>query len=168
MRTRVCFMCWCLIGIFALTAVLQAGEETDKMVYHPKADASAQLNAAIKRAGENNKHVLLVIGGNWCSWCMKLDRLFHADETVSKLLADNYELLHVNYSPENKNLKVLERLDYPQRFGFPVLVVLDGQGHRLHTQNSGYLEKDKGHGPKKVADFLKHWTPAAINPQKYQ
>ena len=35
---------------------------------------------------------------------------------------------------------ILAKYGYPQRFGFPVFIVLDGNGNRIHTQNSAYLE----------------------------
>jgi hypothetical protein len=77
-------------------------------------------------------------------------------------------VLHVNYSPENRNEKVLAKLGYPQRFGFPVFVILDAKGDRLHTQNSGYLEEGQGHSPKLVAEFLKQWSPGALDPANYK
>ena len=59
-------------------------------------------------------------------------------------------------------------LEYPQRFGFPVFVILDGEGRRLHTQNSAYLEEEQGHSKKKVLEFLEHWSPNAFNPEQYR
>ena len=136
--------------------------------YNPDADARAELNAAIKEAAKDGKHVLVQVGGNWCSWCLKLEKLYHSDKAVSEALENNFVLVHLNYSDENKNEAILAELGYPQRFGFPVLVVLDGKGKRLHTQNSGYLEKDKGHDPKKVIGFLEHWAPKALDPASYE
>jgi len=61
----------------------------------------------------------------------------------------------------------LKKLEYPQRFGFPVFVILDSNGKRIHTQNSAYLEEDKGYSRKKVLDFLNQWSPDALNPNLY-
>jgi hypothetical protein len=74
----------------------------------------------------------------------------------------------VNYSKENKNPDILADLGYPQRFGFPVLVILDGNGNRLHTQNSAYLEQEKAYSMETVIEFLKQWTPAALDPENYK
>lgn len=81
---------------------------------------------------------------------------------------DSYVFIMLNTSKENKNLDILANLDYPQRFGFPVLVVLDQEGNRIHTQNSVFLEKEKSYDEKVVLNFLKHWTPAAIDPANYK
>lgn len=74
----------------------------------------------------------------------------------------NYVYLPVNYDKNNKNSPLWGELGYPQRFGFPVFVILDDKGKIIHIQNSAYLEEGKGHSPEKVAQFLKNWSPAAI------
>lgn len=136
--------------------------------YQPKADAQKEIEQAIAQAQQENKHILLEIGGNWCSWCKLFYDLTTTDENLKTFLSENYVVVPVNYSKENWNTAVLEKLDFPQRFGMPVFVVLDKNGQRLHTQNSGYLEEGKGHSPKKVMEFLQHWSPNALNPAHYQ
>lgn len=136
-------------------------------LYNPKADARADVDAALKRAAANHKNVLLQLGGNWCIWCIRFNDLVTHDPQLDKYLRDNYEVVHVNYSPENMNEKLFAELGYPQRFGFPVFVVLDDKGNRLHTQNSSYLEEGKGHGKDKVMEFFQNWSPAALDPKNY-
>lgn len=80
----------------------------------------------------------------------------------------NYVFQLLNYSKGNKNLDILADLEYPQRFGFPVIVILDGDGNRLHTQNSSYLEKDKSYDEKIMVSFLKQWSPTALDPRNYK
>jgi thiol:disulfide interchange protein len=80
----------------------------------------------------------------------------------------DYVLAKINFSKENKNPETMALLGYPQRFGFPVLVVLDAEGNRLHTQNTAYLEQDKGYDVEKVKGFLLDWNRTAINPATYQ
>jgi thiol:disulfide interchange protein len=136
-------------------------------LYNPAADAKADIAAAVKTAQAQHKNVLLQIGGNWCVWCLRFNDLVTKDADLTKYLTDNYVVLHVNWSSENKNEKVLADLGYPQRFGFPVFVVLDGKGNRLHTQNSGYLEEGKGHSKAKVMEFFENWSPKALDPKTY-
>ena len=80
----------------------------------------------------------------------------------------NYVFGLLNYSKENKNLDILAEMEYPQRFGFPVIVVLDAEGKRIHTQNSAYLEKEKSYDEKKMVEFLGQWAPAALDPKSYK
>lgn len=138
-----------------------------RIIYHPEADAAAELDAAIKKAAEQGRHVFIQAGGNWCGWCIRFHDLVNGNDTLNAYLRQNYEVIHLNFSPENKNEEVFARLDYPQRFGFPVFIILDSKGKRIHTQNSAYLEEGKGHSSKKVLDFFKDWSPAAVNPSNY-
>lgn len=142
-------------------------QETIKL-YDPAADAGRDLSAAVQAAKEQNKHVLLQVGGNWCSWCIKLHGFFESEAKIDSILKADYVLLRINYSKENKNPEVLASLDYPQRFGFPVLLVLDQNGKRLHTQDTGLLELDKGYDPEKVSRFLLNWNRTAMDPESYK
>jgi len=151
------------MGLFLLCGTAIAGDDKP---YDPTVNGREQIKAAVAKAKKENKHVLLQIGGNWCSWCLKLNKLYNSDSAVGSALNDNYVLVHLNHSPENENLDILADLGNPQRFGFPVLVMLDGTGNRIHTQNSAYLDAGKGHDPKKVIGFLKDWSPEALKPPK--
>ncbi|MGC8865166.1 MAG: thioredoxin family protein [Bacteroidales bacterium] len=137
-------------------------------IYNPNADARTELNEAIKQTSQSGKHVFLQIGGNWCPWCLKFHRFVHSNPELDSLLNKNYVICLINYSKENKNLSLLADLGYPQRFGFPVFVILDSKGQRLHTQDSGLLESGDGYDAKKVKGFLQKWGPEALRPENYQ
>jgi len=62
-----------ILIIFSLSLGLNAQENTpSKKLYNPNADAITDITNAIAIAKKENKHVLLQIGGNWCSWCIAL------------------------------------------------------------------------------------------------
>jgi thioredoxin-related protein len=131
-------------------------------IYNPSADAKAELSAAVSQAKTENKQVLIQVGGNWCSWCIRLHAFFQSNARVDSLLKADYVFMLINYSPENKNPELLASLGHPQRFGFPVLLVVDQNGQRIHTQDTGYLELDKGYDPEKVTRFLENWSVSAV------
>jgi len=79
------------------------------------------------------------------------------DSALSAYLGAKYVAVKVNYSRENKNEEVLSR--FPKIKGYPHLFVLDAKGTLLHSQDTGTLEKGKGHDPEKVMEFLKRWAP---------
>lgn len=161
-----------LIFLFLLgTAVVvnaQTTETAKPKLYNPAADAKADIEVAVKQAAKEGKHVLLQIGGNWCSWCILFHNKVSSNDTLKTALESNYVSYHLNYSQENKNEEILASLGYPERFGFPVFIILDGKGNRLHTQNSAYLEEGKGHSTRAVLEFFNHWSPKAIDPKSYQ
>ncbi len=133
-------------------------------IYNPSANAQADIDAAVAKAKKESKHVFVQVGGNWCIWCLRFHQLVNDTPELKQYLGDNFETVLVNYSPENKNEAVLKKLKNPGRFGFPVFVILDGNGEVIHIQNSAYLEQGKGHSAKLITDFLKNWTYTAVNP----
>ncbi len=158
-----------LLGfVLSLTVTAQPTQPEKVKLYNPAADAKADIQAAIAQADKEGKNVLLQIGGNWCSWCYKFNDKVTGNDTLKTALEKNFVSYHLNYSPENRNEDALASLGYPQRFGFPVFVILDSKGNRLHTQNSAYLEEGNGHDAKKVLEFFNHWSPAALDPKSYE
>lgn len=154
-----------LLLLFSLEALSQ---DTIVKLYDPNLDAHSQVEEAILRAQLENKHVLIQVGGNWCPWCIKLHDFMQNSFLLDSLVKADFVLIRVNYSKENKNPEMMARLGYPQRFGFPVLVFLDQNGNRLHTQNTGILEKDDFYSEEKIADVLKGWNREAVDPETYQ
>ena len=136
-------------------------------IYSPESNVSSSISEGLLKAKAENKHVILQVGGNWCPWCIKFHKLCAEDADIKLLEDKNFIAILVNYSKENRNLSALKELDYPQRFGFPVFVILNANGKRIHTQNSSYLEEGDGYSKKKVIDFLKQWSPDALNPDHY-
>ncbi len=151
-----------LVFLFILPISLIAQEKEKEKVYNTELDGMEQLDDAIKMAKESNKHVLVQVGGNWCPWCIRFHNYSKDDPDINKLINDNYIVVKLNMSPENKNEEALARLEKPGRFGYPVFVILDSRGKRIHTQDSGLLEQDKGYDKRKVQTFLKGWAPGSF------
>lgn len=166
---------WALLCI-SLVSFAQEGKP-GVHIYNPEANAKADLKAAAKRALKNKKHVFVQVGGNWCVWCIAFHNLIEETPALKNYLNENFEVVNVNYSKEQKNAAVLASLGYPQRFGYPVFVILNGKGKVLHIQNSEYLEttaldangkQKEGHSVDKIMNFLKGWTYKAVDPASYQ
>jgi thioredoxin-related protein len=155
-----------LLSTLQLTVKANLGD-TCKL-YHPTANAKTDIEKVIKLAKQSGKHVLVMTGGNWCSWCLRFNKFVTEDVQLDSAIKANYVMYHLNYSKENKNLDLLKKYGYPQRFGFPVFMVLDAAGNRIHTQNSSYLEAGKGYSKEKIMDFLQAWSPIALKPESYK
>jgi thioredoxin-related protein len=157
-----------LLLLAGLTQVAKAGISDTSKLYNPAANAEADIKDAVKQAKKEGKHVLIQGGGNWCSWCLRFNKFVTEDVQLDSAVKANYIVYHLNYSPENKNAAIYAKYGYAQRFGFPVFIILDANGNRIHTQNSAYLEEGKGYNKKKVLDFFQQWSPAALNPKNYK
>jgi thioredoxin-related protein len=134
-------------------------------VYFPNANAEKDIATAIKQAQLQNKHVLVVGGGNWCKWCIEFDKFRRTDKEIDSTIKANYILVKLNYSRENYNAKLYKKYGNPQRFGFPVFLILDKNGNRIHTQNSTYFEDGRNNVYNKALlwQFLQQWSYKAVN-----
>jgi len=129
--------------------------KTRKQIYDERADARVDIQAAINRARQNHKRVLVKFGGNWCGWCHKLHALFHDDPVIAPIIRDEYELVLVD---SDRNRALMERLDPAYgEYGYPWLAVFDEKGALLVTQETGVLETGNKHDVEKVKAFLVKW-----------
>jgi len=149
-----------IITLTLIVGLLSLGLSAQQAItiYNPDADAKAEVEAAVAKAAAEGKHVFLQIGGNWCSWCVRFHKTVTENTKLDSIQHVNYEVVKVNYSKENDNHELLASLGYPQRFGFPVFVILDEKGNVIHTEDSWYLEQDKGYNPEKVERLFLMWS----------
>lgn len=164
---RFIFSLAVLISLNSFANSTVAPNDSTKL-YDPKANVEKDVAAALAQAKKEGKHVLLQIGGNWCVWCYRFNSFVLTDSTLKTMMNNNYVVYHLNYSPENKNEAYLKKLGFPQRFGFPVLVILDANGNRLNTQDTSLLEKGNGYDRDKVKNFLYAWSPVALKESNYR
>ena len=152
--------------VFILTILFLLQCAYSEEIYNPSADAMADIKSAIALAKETDKHVFVKIGGNWCGWGKLYAKFTKADKDIMRVMEDDYVFVLVNWSTENKNSDAMVYLGNPERFGFPVFVIIDGDGNVLHTQDSALLEQGKGYNKKHIMRFLTVWTAGAVDPDR--
>jgi len=138
------------LGAFLTLAA--CAQSPSELKYNPKADPAADLRGALAQASRDGRNILLDVGGEWCSWCHRMDKFVTEHEELRALLAKNYVLVKVNFSEENKNEAFLA--GYPKVAGYPHLFVLDAKGRLLESKNTGDLEEGKGYNLQRFKDFL--------------
>ena len=145
-----------------------------KKVYNEDINPLVQIDQALVKAKANGKFVVCQVGGNWCIWCLRFADFITNDTTISKVINDNFEYIHVNYNPRKSKgaenaaqaKALMKRLDNCGRFGYPVFVVLDDSGKVIHIQDSSFLEEGQGYNQEKVLRFFRSWTPQAVKKDK--
>jgi thiol:disulfide interchange protein len=158
-----------LVVMVIATAVAFSQDMTKFNIYSPAANAKDEIENAVKQAKKEGKNVLIQIGGNWCIWCARFNEFTHADKQLDSAINAAYVVYHLNYSKENYNPKLMAEYHYPQRFGFPVFLILNDKGDLIHTQNSWYLEDGKkSYDKDKTLAFLNDWAPRAFDPKQYK
>lgn len=135
--------------VFAVITMMISAQSQLKKVYDETINPVEQIDKALATAKTDSgqKFVICQVGGNWCPWCLRFADFISKDSDIMKVVNDNFVYLHVNYNPRKDNNATAEglmkRLDNPQRFGFPVFVVLDGDGKVLHIQDSSFWRKER-------------------------
>jgi len=137
-------------------------------LYNPEADANQDIEQLINIAKETNQHIIVQIGGNWCVWCYRFHDFVKENPEIQAIVDENYLIYNLNYSQENMNEEILAKYRFPQRFGFPVMLILNNEGKLIHTQNSALLEAGKGYDATKVKEFFLGWTKKALDPASYE
>lgn len=161
-----------LLLLTVISALNVNAQNSLKKVYNEDINPIEQIDQAVAKAKTEGKFVICQVGGNWCPWCLLFADFISNDSTISKMIDDNFVYIHVNYNPRKSKdaekaelaKKLMERLNRPARFGFPVFVVLDEEGKVIHIQDSGLLEEGNGYNQEKVLSFFKNWTPKAVKP----
>lgn len=129
-------------------------------IYNPEEDANLKLAEVIKQAQSENKNIMIQAGGNWCIWCLRFDKYVQTTPELKSIVDQNYIYYHLNYSPENKNEKLFTKFGDPGKmYGYPVFIVLDKDGKKIHTQDSAVLEEGKGYSLEKVKKFFTDYAP---------
>ena len=153
-----------------LFTIATEAQNTLKKVYDEDINPIEQIDRAIEKAESEGKFVVCQVGGNWCPWCLRFADFITKDSAISKLIDANFVYIHVNYNPrksegeakQQQTKLLMKRLQNCGRFGFPVFVVMDGEGRVLHIQDSSFLEEGQGYSQEKVQRFFKNWTPNAV------
>ena len=126
-----------------------------KKVYNEDINPIEQIDQAVAKAKATGKFVVCQVGGNWCPWCLKFADFITKDTTISTVIADNFEYIHVNYNPRKsqdeekltQGKALMKRLNNAGRFGFPVFVVLDEDGkirsynYKTYGEHAYYLAR---------------------------
>ena len=160
-----------IVSFLTLFLALTLNAQTAlKRVYNEDINPIEQIDQALVKARSEGKFVICQVGGNWCPWCLRFADFITNDTTISNVIDESFVYIHVNYNPRKSEGEekmqlakaMLERLNNPARFGFPVFVVLDEEGRVIHIQDSSFLEEGQSYNQEKVLRFFKNWTPKAV------
>ena len=136
--------------------VKKAVKAIPRRKFDPLRDPAADLASAMETATKSGKRIILDVGGEWCGWCVYMDKFLYLNKPLTKFRDDNYVWIKINMSEENENKRFLSA--FPEITGYPHLFVLDETGKLLHSQDTAVLEKGEGYDLKKFTKFLTTWS----------
>jgi thiol:disulfide interchange protein len=153
--------------LIALAAVLLAGappseaqEPTSDPIYvvdHYDAarDPGADLLIAERRAADQHRRILVILGGDWCGWCRYLAEYLPHHPSVHEAFAASFVVLKINVSPENANTAFTRR--YPRATGYPFFLVLNSDGSFAGAQSTAPLGNDETYYDRRMIQFAERW-----------
>jgi len=125
--------------------------------YEPRRNPEKDLASAATEAKNSNRNILVVVGGEWCTWCHIMDEFFRDHPDLKSLRDKNYVLMKLNMSRENENRAFLSR--YPKIHGYPHIFILDADGKLIQSQATNELEDGKSYNAKRFKKFLGKYAP---------
>jgi thiol:disulfide interchange protein len=129
-----------VVGVAAaMLALWQWRPGAQQGPYNPRANPSVLLDAALKQAHAGNRKVLVIAGGDWCRWCLILDRFVAANPDVKSALEGTFVVLKVYVGDKNRNTAFFSKL--PKAKGYPHFWVLNADGSVAASVDTGPFEK---------------------------
>lgn len=161
-----------LLSLLCFPFVAEAAKKTktaacedSKLIYKVCSDQSKIFGKQLAQAKKNNKKLLVVLGADWCPWCVSLNRILHVEEFWKDL--PGFELAEIGvYKGEDRfpsGDKVLARImeaagEKAKPKGVPILAVYNPNTSQARFIDTEPLEKNtsvsKGHDPEKLVKAI--------------
>ena len=123
--------------------------------YDPARDPFVDGRAALKLAQETNRRVLIEVGGNWCSWCLKLDKFLAENPLIREQLHQNFVILKVNVSETNDNAEFMA--GFPKPLGYPHIYISEADGRLIFSKDTAQLLENSRYSVQRFQQFIDKW-----------
>lgn len=135
------------------SAATPAAAPATALPYDEKADARADVQAALAAAQVSGKPVVVVFGANWCPDCRALDKALK-NEPNAALMASSFHVVKVDVGQFDKNLDVAKTYGDAIKKGIPAAAVLSPKGDLLYATKAGELGNARKMSDQGVYDFF--------------
>ncbi len=124
-----------------------------KLPYDDRADAHADIRAALADAAPAGKPVLLVFGANWCEDCRALDAALSRPDNAA-WLAREFRVVKVDVGRFDRNLDIATGYGGVIDKGIPSAVIVSPQNKVLFATRAGELADARGMSESGIRDFF--------------
>ncbi|WP_448213503.1 DUF255 domain-containing protein [Colwellia sp. MEBiC06753] len=128
------------------------------LVYDESRNPFQDARDALSLAKQTNRHVLIEIGGNWCTWCHKMDAFLEENPAIYQQLHQTFVVLKVNVSDDNENADFMQGL--PPVLGYPHMYVSNKNGKMLLSKDTAELQENGQYHIGNWLSFLAPWQAA--------
>lgn len=119
------------------TPAAQGGVQTAPLIYDPARNAAADVDAALAAARASGKHVMLILGGDWCHDSIALSDLFHSPRFAA-MLSQRYELVYVHVPRDTleRDPAIARRFGLDSIVGTPTVLILNPSGAAINLADA--------------------------------
>ena len=103
--------------------------------FDAKANARADVDAALARAISGKRLALIVMGANWCHDSRALAGWF-AQPRFAAMIVSRYELVYVDVGYKDRNIDIARRFGLKSIKGTPTVLIVDGNGKLLNKKDA--------------------------------
>lgn len=138
--------------IFLLAGILSCKPTIDEN------KMSEELYAqSVELAKESGQKILIVFGADWCGDCISLRERFKENENISKLLLENYLVIHIDVGRFDKNTEFSAKFGSPEKKGIPALVIVDPQDQEklIAVTKGGEFSSARSMSDEAILKYLK-------------
>ncbi len=108
-------------------------------VYTEGRDASADVDAALSRAAQNGKTVIIVMGANWCHDSRALAKWFETPR-FNAMMQPKYEIVYVDagkpQSGDGRNADIIKRFGGKKQKNTPYVMMISRGGKLLNRDDA--------------------------------
>ena len=123
--------------------------------YDSTRDPFIDGSAALKLAQETKRRVLIEVGGNWCSWCLQLDKFLAENHQLREQLHRYFVILKVNVSEVNDNAEFLA--GFPKPLGYPHIYISEADGRIIFSKDTAQLLENSRYSVQRFQQFINKW-----------
>ena len=127
--------------------------------FDAKANAKAEVEAALARATAANKMTLIVMGANWCHDSRALAGWF-AQPRFAAMLLSRYELVFVDVGYRDRNIDIARRFGITSIKGTPTVLILNSDGKLLNKKDAPTWRNAASRSQDAIYRAFAEFTPA--------
>ncbi len=144
-----------MLSLLPLTLYASAKLPAYSQGYDPARDPFVDGRAALKLAQETKRRVLIEVGGNWCSWCLQLDKFLAENPQLREQLHRYFVILKVNVSEVNDNAEFMA--GFPKPLGYPHIYISEADGRILFSKDTAQLLENSRYSVQRFQQFIDKW-----------
>lgn len=146
----------------AVSAATVAAGHPDARPFEQDADAMAQVDAALVRVQGSDKHLLLVMGANWCHDSRGLSGWL-AEPRFAEMLQARYEVIYVDVCHPQRgdgcNIDIAQRFGIQSIKGTPTVLVISSQGLLLNRKSAPKWRNAASRSEEEIYAYFDEFVP---------